>query len=59
MDPDERKHLEATLQELEARLEDRRRALPAHSVRPHQIIAIEELEEQIAEIRQKLTAHKN
>jgi hypothetical protein len=36
------------IQELKEKLRDREAALPAHSVRPHQILEIEELEEKIA-----------
>jgi phosphoribosylanthranilate isomerase len=39
--------LSLKLDELREALEDREAALPAHSVRPHQIMIIEELEEQI------------
>ena len=47
--------MEHTIQEikedinrLKEELADREAALPAHSVRPHQLIAIEELEEEIS-----------
>ncbi len=36
--------LEKEIKELEAQLRDREAALPAHSVRPQQILVIEELE---------------
>jgi hypothetical protein len=36
---------------LQEELEDRKRALPRHTLRPHQIIAIEELENQIRELQ--------
>ncbi len=42
------------LERLRAELEDRRRRLPAHSIRPHQLLAIEELEERIAELERSL-----
>lgn len=35
------------MKELKAELREREAALPAHSVRPHQILAIEALEEKI------------
>ena len=35
------------LEDLKARLADREKALPAHSARPHQLQAIESLEEEI------------
>ena len=41
-------------QELKEKLRDREAALPAHSVRPHQIQEIEELEEKIAAREGKL-----
>ena len=40
--------LSLKLDELKEALKDREAALPAHSVRPHQIMIIEELEEEIA-----------
>ncbi len=40
--------LSLQLDELKEALKDREAALPAHSVRPHQIMIIEELEEEIA-----------
>lgn len=43
-----RKNLEANLGRLRAELKEREASLPAHSIRPHQLLAIEELEEQIA-----------
>ena len=42
------------IQNLKERLRDREAALPAHSVRPHQIQEIEELEEKIAAREGKL-----
>ncbi len=36
--------LEKEIKELEEKLKDREDALPAHSIRPHQILVIEELE---------------
>ena len=42
------------IKELEMRLKDREAALPAHSIRPHQILLIEELEEEIEEKRKRL-----
>lgn len=40
--------IETELRRLKGELEERERALPAHSVRPHQLLAIEDLEEEIA-----------
>ena len=41
---------------LEEKLKDREDALPAHSIRPHQLQIIEELEEAIVEKRKELEA---
>jgi hypothetical protein len=38
---------------LRAELREREKALPAHSIRPHQLLAIEELEEKIRTLEQK------
>jgi hypothetical protein len=35
-------------------LKDREKALPAHTIRPHQLLAIEELEEKIRRLEEKL-----
>jgi hypothetical protein len=35
---------------------DREKALPAHSIRPHQLLAIEELEEEIERKERELNA---
>jgi len=43
-----RQELLELIQELKEKLRDREAALPAHSVRPHQILEIEELEEKIS-----------
>ena len=48
-----RNSLEESLQALKAELEDREAALPAHSVRPHQILLIEEIEEKIASVERE------
>ena len=52
---EEEKNMQETVQqlkedisELKSELAEREAALPAHSVRPHQLMAIEELEEEIA-----------
>jgi len=49
-----RQELLEEIQNLKERLRDREAALPAHSVRPHQIQEIEELEERIAALEVKL-----
>ncbi len=42
------------IQQMKAKLRDREAALPAHSVRPHQVQEIEELEEKIAALEKML-----
>lgn len=44
--------LKEEIQALKEEKEDREAALPAHSIRPHQLLAIEELEEAIG-LKQK------
>ncbi|MGD8255119.1 MAG: hypothetical protein PVF48_12055 [Syntrophobacterales bacterium] len=51
----ERQVLLEEIQNLKEKLRDREAALPPHSVRPHQIQEIEELEEKIAALEGKLT----
>lgn len=46
--------LEKEIKELEEKLRDREAALPAHSVRPHQLLLIEELETAIEEKKKEL-----
>jgi hypothetical protein len=46
--------LEKEIMELEERLKDREDALPAHSVRPQQLLLIEELETNIEEKKNEL-----
>jgi uncharacterized small protein (DUF1192 family) len=46
--------LEEEIRRLKADKADRERALPAHSIRPNQILVIEELEEAIAEKQEEL-----
>jgi phosphoribosylanthranilate isomerase len=50
----ERMDLEEKLEQLKEDLRDRERALPAHSVRPHQLMAVEALEEEVAQIEREL-----
>ena len=47
------------LDKLRDDLEDREKALPAHSVRPHQIMVIEELEEEIESLEKELLGFRN
>jgi polyhydroxyalkanoate synthesis regulator phasin len=49
-----REQLLQELRKLKEMLKDREAALPAHSVRPHQIQEIEELEEKIADMEKEL-----
>jgi hypothetical protein len=55
---DEEQELERTIKEIEERLRDRELALPAHSIRPSQLLLIEELEEEIKEKKRQLAALK-
>jgi len=48
--------LQEDISQLKADLADREAALPAHSVRPHQLIVIEDLEEEIAMKEEVLNA---
>lgn len=54
----ERVGLEADLERLRRELDERRASLPAHTIRPHQILALEELEERIADICRRLGAEE-
>ena len=54
MDGETRKTLKDRLRALQAELEERKRSIPIHSIRPHQLIEIEELEEEIEELERKL-----
>jgi len=54
----EEEELKRDIEELEERLRDRELALPAHSIRPSQLLLIEELEEEIKEKKRRLTALK-
>jgi phosphoribosylanthranilate isomerase len=49
-----KKGLRKKLEDLKERLRDREAALPAHSVRPNQILVIEELEDQIEEVERQI-----
>ena len=48
--------LEKEIEELEEKLKDRELALPAHSIRPHQLLIIEDLEKEIKEKKRRLEA---
>ena len=49
-----RMSLEDELDRLKAEFREREAAVPAHSIRPHQLIELEELEEKIADVENKL-----
>jgi phosphoribosylanthranilate isomerase len=51
---EKRKQIERDLPKLKEELQLRVAALPAHSIRPHQLLAIEDLEEEIALTEKKL-----
>jgi hypothetical protein len=55
MDTNTRATQEQQLTRLRAVLEERKASIPIHSIRPHQLIEIEELEEEIAALEAKLT----
>lgn len=54
MEGETRKTLEERLRRLRVELEERKSSIPIHSIRPHQLIEIEELEEEIGELEKKL-----
>jgi hypothetical protein len=54
-----RKRLLKEIEELKAKLREREAALPAHSVRPHQIQEIEELEDKVAALERELSEVSN
>ena len=55
---DKEEKLKKEIKDLEEKLKDREEALPAHSVRPHQILLIEELETSIEEKKNELAELK-
>jgi hypothetical protein len=50
----QREDLVKEIETLKEELKDREKALPAHTIRPHQLLAIEELEEKIRILEEKL-----
>ena len=59
MADNKRERLLEEIEELKGKLRDREAALPAHSVRPHQVQEIEELEERIAALERELVMNSN
>ena len=51
---EDKEKLKIELSRLYAELEDLKKVLPAHTIRPHQLIAIEDIEYRINEIEKKL-----
>ena len=51
---EENKALERELEKLVAERQEREASLPAHSIRPHQLLVLEELSDRIDEIRASL-----
>ncbi|PLX41611.1 MAG: hypothetical protein C0608_05150 [Deltaproteobacteria bacterium] len=58
MEEEQVKDLEKKLQELISERKEREASLPAHSIRPHQLLIIEELTEQIDELKAQIMALK-
>jgi hypothetical protein len=54
VEAEEKAKLEAELVRLKEELEERTASIPIHSIRPHQLIEIEELEDRIQEIAGEL-----
>jgi len=55
----ERERIEKRLEKLRADLVDREAALPVHSVRPHQVLAIEALEDEIEALEKELDTYRH
>jgi hypothetical protein len=51
---EDKEKLKIELSELYTELEDLKKALPAHTIRPHQLLAIEDVEDKIKEIEKIL-----
>jgi chromosome segregation ATPase len=55
MDPKEEvKKLLGEIEILKDELQEREKSLPAHSIRPHQLLVIEELEEKIRTLQERV-----
>jgi polyhydroxyalkanoate synthesis regulator phasin len=48
------KKLRGEIEILKSELQDREKSLPAHSIRPHQLLAIEDLEEKIHALQERV-----
>jgi hypothetical protein len=55
----QRGDLAKEIEALKEELKDREEALPAHTIRPHQLLAIEELEEKIRRLEEKLRSQSS
>jgi chromosome segregation ATPase len=51
---EQKEDLAKGIEALKEELKEREKALPAHTIRPHQLQAIEELEEKIRSLEEKL-----
>ena len=51
---DNKKLLEQEVERLTLELDEAKAALPAHTIRPHQLMAIEELEERIKNLKKEI-----
>jgi len=49
-----RQYIEKDIAETREKLEDARKRLPYHSVRPHQLMEVEDLEDRLAELESEL-----
>ncbi len=58
MNPEEITAWVRDLDSLKEELRDREKSLPAHSIRPHQLLVIEELEEKIKALQEKIDRAK-
>lgn len=52
--PESRTELEKSIAELETRLKELKAQLPAHSITPAMMLRLDDLEDQLAEARQRL-----
>jgi hypothetical protein len=51
---EEVKKLRGEIEILKIELQEREKSLPAHSIRPHQLLAVEELEEKIHALQERV-----